>query len=480
MKKIIFSLFLITLAWSDDESDIPQVRSELNVPFYYTINGGPDISFAEEMLGPFRAFLGTQYFNKPKVSDTLTIYAATLKEKNGTEISRGLTPMMCLEKADICALIKATPTLDEPKTITFLEELLIPLKDNYSLEDLKQGYLTLENLLGSIKAAFIISHLHILSVSELIQVAGYKSHEEFLVLRRFGYIRNRMQGMNQVEEMHTDLILFDSTHPYVPGWMPPPAFSEQDSQLTFEYNNYPRTTQELRFMWGQFSDRFHKLALTHYENERIKGQRQIFTEHLLQQLRQDNQSIDLERAFFFTVENYSTEQLHATLALIDGDTRARANTTSGLYEVPVVRNILNKSPSFNLRKKFGGRHVFEVHSLAKDPKKLKEIPLESLALLIAEHLDINNFSSSVLLVQTDAVGARRFKKFGFSIDKEASAILGGEMRVLTVLASNFIRETRKLYPVKGHINIALPNPLSKRFSRPAIDSACLLKLRGEL
>ncbi len=495
---VVLFLSVPLLFAQSQEGEVPLRRSRLEAPFYYSVMPGPDIDLFDEIqqANPFFGFLFQQLLRAEKASpaeDELIIYGATLRNRVDHAGSTTRHPVLCLKAADVCALMRHNPQIESESAETSFARLLDIVREYDRLSRLiefepnirQQAQDQLSEAIGPVKTAYVLSHLYTLSNKELAQVAGLSNQHEFLVLRRFGYIRNRMPGLDEAgrEKMYpannvADITVADSLHPYVPGWVPTYLYGDDDVEVTFDHTHNPvnkaRITKALRSLWAQFSRDFHNLALQRYERERDKGNRSIFTDHLLNSLRDEIEGMDLERAFFFQVEDYLREKIFATLALIDGSSRR-----GELYHLPAIRRLVEGGSSFDIRQHYNADHFLEVHSLAKDPNKQDEIPLESLALLLAEHVDEMDFRNSLLIVQTDKAGARHFAKYGFVINENLSRMLGGDMRFLGVRGSDFVSKVREIYPLRGRIDVQLPNHLTKRIGSTGWDSACLAKLRGK-
>jgi len=430
-------------------------------PFIYTTNSGPDMT--KELLDSlppfFKALLGAKDY---RPSDQLSIYVTTPKVFDGDKISQSLQPIGESSEEGQRLFYEEGLNFANHEQIKNLCLVFVDVlrqgKDfplyNEALEFFMKNF-------GPVQTSYLLQNLNLLNNEKLLITLRMSSPEELLVLRRFGVVRNRVRGVDGIQETPgMDYLLPDSARPFVPGHVPP-AFDQEFEG--FHDTVHFKDSKDLANLWGVFADKFHSLALSRYRKSAEAGDRAAMTPNLLREIENEHALMDIRRAFFFVIESYETEKPLATVALIDGTPRSDRP-----YKLPVLRRIGGKSTLSIAR----SSEVYEIHSLAKDYDSRAEVSLEDLALLLAKHLQDTKLGTATFLVQTDVLGARLYRKFGFKVDAQASKGLPDKERVLYVRGQDFIDNVRKLFPHQRLMENSLPNFATKRLAGAENDLHC--------
>lgn len=402
-------------------------------------------------------------------------------------------------------LLESSPITDHPVKRQLLEQILPHLESVLELEalkivhDLDSGvdieklkddiFECIRNVLGPVRTYYMRSNASLLSRDQLTQLTGLKGEQPLPVLRRFGFVRNRRAQPTwasrpdniqiTVQSGSTDTLLVDSAHAHFAGFAPISAFEEFETVTGFgdEMNS-----KELRHMWRLLSNKMHQLSfkLLARDIQRRKRKnmppRAAVTPNLLELLEEESHKLDLSRAFFFVIEDYSSEEMAATMALIDGTHREGEEA----YDLPIVRRLKDISKgAYDLSAQFQGP-LFEMHSLAIDPEAKPKVSLEELFLVVAQHIEDAGFEDATFLGQTDLLGGRLYAKYGFKVHEEASKIIGKDEVVLSVKGRDFIDAVRKLMPLQGIVRASLPNRITKRLAAADNDHWCEAQANGQL
>ncbi len=312
---------------------------------------------------------------------------------------------------------------------------------------------SLTEAIGPVRTAYILDNLDHLSEVQLLKIVGLKVPEKLLVLRRFGYV--------STDQLH--YLIPDSAYPYVPGFVPPSFQDDFDNTVHFMNEKELRS---LLIAWGEYSNNFHSLSESELRAEKEKGKRPAITDDLLSMLHDENVALDVMRAFFIQVEDYDTEKVLGSFAIID------ANLRNGVrYHPPVFRRLLEANPALDFQNLFDGE-LYEFHGLARSSEHFNEIPFESLLLAMAAHIEDAGLMNANFIGQTDKVGFRLYKRFGFTENKTLSALLSENEAFISVKGSVFVEKVREIYPMKGRIHASLPNHATKRLANPEMDAHC--------
>lgn len=495
----LFFCILASQGWAASEGAVSVLDQP---PFIYAVS--PYDMMAMWAQDPLLQALGLDAKLKPE-PDRYSVYllGREVSDKPYGLSGRIVLPgTMSLEQFNLT--LDTSPVRDNPARRERLEPLFNILEGYLEIEALErmhgvnaeldpkvkeEFFGLLRGVLGPVTTYFLRSNASLLSRDQLEQLAALPGKEPLPVLRRFGFTRNRIalptldsrpdKVQLSVHRGERDTLLIDSAHAHFPGFVPIPVFEEFESAVGFgdEMNS-----KELRHMWRKLSNNMHQLSFSLLRRDIERRQRRgmpprlAITPYLLEVLEEESSRLDLARAFFFVIEDYLSEKMLATMALIDGSHRLGEEP----YDLPIVRRLKDLSQgTFDLAREFAGP-VFEMHSLAIDPEGQPKVSLDELFLIVAQHIEDAGFEDVTFLGQTDKLGARKYAKYGFVEHSEATKIIGEDEVVLTVKGRAFIDAVRKLMPPLGVVRASLPNRITKRLAGVDNDAFCEAQANGRL